>query len=149
HYFADFANFQHQSRLLQTARSPLRWIEDLVERPDRSLHPICHLLMIDFLFGSIAEFSLAVDAERSSREATRGSAHTIPRGETKTSLQVPGLEIEHLLRNPSLSCRQIAQQTGKSVGTIVKYRRQRKIEVKERRKFVGAQTRTSIGHDLL
>ena len=149
HYFADFANFQHQSRLLQTARSPLRWIEDLVERPDRSLHPICHLLMIDFLFGSIAEFSLAVDAERSSREATRGSAHAIPRGETKKSLQVPGLEIEHLLRNPSLSCRQIAQQTGKSVGTIVKYRRQRKIEVKERRKFVGAQTRTSIGHDLL
>jgi len=147
-HFSDFADFEHQARLLATQKNPLRWIEDLVERPHQSAHPICHILLIDFLFGSIAAFGLAVDAERSIPENSQEIAHLINRARVQEPLQLSGGDIEKLLRDPTLSCRQIAQQAGRSVGTIVKYRRQRGILFKERSKFVDSHFRESIQRDL-
>jgi hypothetical protein len=62
HYYADFVAFEHAQRLRRTANTPLQWCHQLVIRPDRASHPICHLLLIGFLFGSVRNFVEAYEA---------------------------------------------------------------------------------------
>jgi len=35
----------------------MRWLQDLIQRPERASHPICHLLLIGYLFETLDNFS--------------------------------------------------------------------------------------------
>ena len=143
-HFDDFESFDHRARLLATAAHPLGWLRPLFDKPQRSLHPICHLLLIEFLFGSVAAFKAACD-ERSpmphpstlndrllaqSVETPNLSSATAPGTPTSAS----PINEEEALRDPALSCRQVAASLGKSVTTVVAWRRARAIPIRERRK---------------
>ncbi|SHH03225.1 TniQ protein [Pollutimonas bauzanensis] len=55
-YYNQFQGFEHRERLLSSSNHPLFWLYSTLRRPERSSHPICHLLLIRFLFGSIEKF---------------------------------------------------------------------------------------------
>ena len=55
-HYNDFDGFEHQVRLLSSANEPLSWLRALISRPFRASHPICHLLLIGFLFHSVDRF---------------------------------------------------------------------------------------------
>lgn len=143
-HFDDFDGFDHQARLLATTAHPLAWLRPLFERPQQSLHPICHLLLIEFLFGSVAAFQadcgargLTPDAP-SLNEPLLAQAAEAPglavSTEPDASSSMLALDHEDLLRDPSLSCREVAARVGKSVTTVVAWRRARAIPIRERRK---------------
>ncbi len=124
-YYDNFQSFPHCERLLSSPKCPLSWLRNLVERPQRSAHPICHLLLIGYLFKSIAVFKQACDA-----------SHKRDGSETVRIDQAPQRSIpsDELLRNLSMSCREIAQQTHRSVTTVVNQRRILGIPISERPK---------------
>lgn len=131
--FDDFDGFEHQSRLLATPAHPLGWLRPLFERPQRSLHPICHLLLIEFLFGSVAAFNSAcVLCVPVSHDAPPAQAVEVPGHESEADSLA--IEREAALRDPSLSCRNVAARFGQSVTTVVSWRRAHSIEIWERRK---------------
>lgn len=133
--FNDFQGFEHQARLLATTENPLGWLRPLIEKPQRSLHPICHLLLIDFLFGSVAAFETACAACDLAPHASPLEAPSPAKtAKTDASSSAPTLADEAALRDPSLSCRQVAASIGRSVTTVVAWRRARNIPIKERRK---------------
>jgi hypothetical protein len=142
--FDDFKGFDHQARLLATTAHPLGWLRPLFEKPQQSLHPICHLLLIEFLFGSVTAFEAACAAHGPApnlptldeRFLARAAEATDVAGATKPEASSSALAIddEDALRDPSLSCRQVAARIGKSVTTVVAWRRARAIPIRERRK---------------
>lgn len=142
--YDDFEGFDHQARLLATAAHPLGWLRPLFDRPERSLHPICHLLLIDFLFGSVAafkvacaEYDLALPARPLDDPSFALAAiDPVVVGAVKVhaSSSTLAITLEDALRDPSLSCRQAAARVGKSVTTVVALRRARAIPIQERRK---------------
>lgn len=144
--FDDFEGFDHRARLLSTAAHPLGWLRPLFEKPQQALHPICHLLLIEFLFGSVAAFQAACAAGSVVPEPPpceepflaqaaeeRNVAGAI---EPVASCSAPAINSEDVLRDSSLSCRQVAAQIGKSVTTVVAWRRARAIPIRERRKVL-------------
>ncbi len=142
--FDDFEGFDHRTRLLATVAHPLGWLRPLFEKPQQSLHPICHLLLIEFLFGSVAAFE-AVCAARSlarhplpTEEPLLAQAAEAPDGtcatEPEASSSALVMDNEDALRDPSLSCRQVAASIGQSVTTVVAWRRARGVPIRERRK---------------
>jgi len=56
-YYDSFNWLSHQKRLLATEKNPMRWLQDLIQRPERASHPICHLLLIGYLFETLDNFS--------------------------------------------------------------------------------------------
>lgn len=142
--FDDFEGFDHQTRLLSTAAQPLSWLRPLLDKPQRSLHPICHLLLIEFLFGSVAAFKAACAAydvapqARALDNSSIARAATAPGGpgaaEAHASPSARAIDHEDTLRDLSLSCREVAARIGKSVTTVVAWRRARAIPIRERRK---------------
>jgi hypothetical protein len=55
-HYRDFIGFQHRERLLRSERAPLQWTNALLKRTDRVTHPVCHLLMLLFLHGTVRSF---------------------------------------------------------------------------------------------
>ena len=127
--FADFQGFEHRNRLLAPAVVPLGWIRDLIERPERAVHPICHLLLIDFLFGSVAAFAITCAEHEVNGAAAIDSTPPLEAPHT-----IAGAELETLLRDTTISCRRLAGFINRSVTTIVKLRRARGVAISERRK---------------
>lgn len=146
HRFDEFEGFEHQARLVAPPRHALGWLQPLFERPQQSLHPICHLLLIEFLFGSVAAFEAAYaacDPEPKARRAGVSSSaqsakalRTYNTGETDNVglSSTLAIDLEQALHNRTLSCRQIAATFGMSVSTVVTKRRYRSIPIRERRK---------------
>lgn len=132
--FDDFRHFEHRDRLLAPASYPLAWVRDLIERPARAVHPICHLLLIDFLFGSVARFAKACSEVQIETPAPK--CQTLPSSLARPRTQGDA-EREALLRDTSLSCRQVADLIDKNVTTVVTLRRSRGIPIRERRKSVS------------
>lgn len=133
--FDDFLGFDHQTRLLATAAHPLGWLSSLFERPQRSLHPICHLLLIDFLFGSVSAFESACAACDLAAHAQPLDAPSFAQPVmAHASSSAQAIDHEAALRDPSLSCRQVAVSIGLSVTTVVAWRRAQTIPIRERRK---------------
>ncbi len=132
--FEDFEGFEHQERLLASAASPLSWIRPLIEIPERSLHPICHLLLIEFLFGSVTVFKSAYAIHDA-----QGTSVLIPAYPDISQSTTIRLSAGHeaALRDTSMSCRQVAALTGHSVTTIVAWRRSQTIPIRERRKTLS------------
>lgn len=142
--FDDFEGFDHQGRLLSTAAQPLGWLRPLFDKPQRSLHPICHLLLIEFLFGSVAAFKAACATCNPAPQAGHLEelclAHTARASggagaaEAHASPSEQAIEHDDILCDPSLSCREVAARIGKSVTTVVAWRRARAMPIRERRK---------------
>ena len=126
-HYADFDGFPHRERLLSTPCSPLSWLRTLIERPQRSSHPICHLLLIGFLFKTVECFSrLVVGQPRQGGHLcnTGAEGERPPRHPLK----------DELLQNLTLSCREVARLTNCSVNTIVSRRRILGLRISERPK---------------
>lgn len=134
-HFDDFQGFDHQTRLLDTAAHPLAWLRPLFEKPQRSLHPICHLLLIEFLFGSMAAFEMAYATCDLLPHAPPLNAPSLAQAaKVHASSSALGIDHEAALRDASLSCRQVAAMTGLSVTNVVAWRRAQTIPIRERRK---------------
>lgn len=134
-HFAGFRGFDHQARLLATTAHPLGWLRPLFKRPQRSQHPICHLLLIEFLFGSVAAFKLAFASCKAALQNQSNHALALAqsaKGHARSSALTTSREVE--LRDQSLSCRQVAAKIGESVTTVVAWRRAHAIPISERRK---------------
>lgn len=56
-FYDGFDSFQHRERLVATERTPLAWLRGLLERPEKLSHPVCHLVLIGFLYGSVKQFA--------------------------------------------------------------------------------------------
>jgi hypothetical protein len=143
--FKDFDGFDHRERLLATSANPLGWIKDLIERPERSAHPICHLLLIDFLFGSIPAFETAC----LSQDHVDATTHHQRSPNLPTARDSPAdIDCESALRDTSLSCRAVAILLGRSVTTVVNLRRERGIPISERRKSLTPTILASVRSEL-
>jgi hypothetical protein len=133
--FNDFHGFDHQARLLATTAHPLGWLRPLFKKPQRSLHPICHLLLIEFLFGSVAAFKVAFAAcEVAPHDPPAGAPPLVQSARVNTRPSALAITHEAELRDQSLSCRQVAAKIGWSVTTVVSWRRAHEIPIEERRK---------------
>lgn len=123
--YADFSGFQHQERILSTPRNPLGWLRTMFGRPDRSSHPICHLILIGYFWGSVGDFVTAVqDVQpllRSEPAINMGVKQSEPAG-------------TELLRDGSLSARAVAEKLGLSISTVVSRRRALGVHVAPRPK---------------
>lgn len=131
--FDDFQGFDHQARLLATAANPLGWLRPLFEKPQRLLHPICHLLLIEFLFGSVTAFATACTACNLAPHVPPLDDPSLAQAAEATASSST-IDHEAALRDSSLSCRQVAARIGQSVTTVVARRRARAIPISERRK---------------
>ncbi len=137
--FNDFQGFDHQVRLLATAANPLGWLRPLFEKPQRSLHPICHLLLIDFLFGSVSAFKTACAVSVEPHAPSLHASSVEQAAMSYASSSALASDYEAALRDTSLSCRQVAASIGRSVTTVVAWRRERNIPIRERPKSQNSE----------
>jgi DNA-binding CsgD family transcriptional regulator/transposase len=134
-YYDDFDGFIHKDRLLSTRLHPLAWLRALVDRPARASHPICHLLLIGFLFRTIEGYQHAL------HEADHNGVRSCDVRNVSPEISlVSEAEERHdlLLKNVTISCRTIARGLGISVTTVVSRRRAMGIPIAERRKSLTA-----------
>jgi len=127
--YADFKGFPFRQRLMSTERWPARWLYDLCCRPERALHPLCHLLLIGLLFKDVRTFfSSAQDIPQVNQIACHA---------TLSESHQHGADALHvLLKNQKLSCRQVAHEAGISTTTVVLRRRSLGVSIAERRKTI-------------
>jgi len=144
-YYQDFSGLTCQQRLLSTTSSPLRWLRDILERPQRYLHPICHILLIKFLFRSISNFRDISNSTNSLSRTNDEDSSLLPK---KSHVKGCVIDTQDLLLNNSLSCREVARRTGKCVNTIVSYRRRLSLPIKERPKKIDAFKKLAISRGL-
>jgi hypothetical protein len=126
-HYHDFSGFQHQQRILSTPKNPLGWLRTIFGRPYRSSHPIFHLLLMGFFWGTVKDFVALVQNGQEIRPL---------KGESEIRLEVKKEESSRtaLLRDVSLSARVVAEKLGVSVNTIVSQRRAMGIPIRSRRK---------------
>ena len=132
-HYDGFAGFLHKRRILSTPKHPLAWLHAIFERPNRSSHPIFHLLLIGLFFGTVERFVAAVRRVPEKNEQVL----SLP---TENG-QIPDAD---LLRNESHSARAVARAVGLSVSTFVSRRRALGVPVSSRRKTVGAELLTFL-----
>ncbi|MFC5742888.1 TnsD family Tn7-like transposition protein [Dyella tabacisoli] len=132
-HYEDFQWTVHRERLLAGDSSTMAWLRTLLSRPRVSVHPICHLLLIGYLFNSIAAFALAI-RDDSDEFSDRSVVAIYPNADDakKGFGSDPGLAI----RDVSLSCRALATMLHRSVTTIVTWRRAAGVPIAERRKWL-------------
>jgi hypothetical protein len=129
--YGDFVGLPFRPRLMSSERFPLRWLYDLCRRPERSLHPLCHLLLIGLLFGSVRNFvSFAVQPAVSGPIGIHPVRQDNNRGKSHSDI------VHTVLANQALSCRQVALEAGVSTTTVVQWRRALGMPITERRKSI-------------
>lgn len=133
---AGFTDMPYRERLLSSASEPMRWVRDLCQRPQRSFHPICHLLFIGTVFGSVAAM---LETVADIRDRAPGKP-TKPLSSTSASARQEELVLK-LLHDIRLSCRDVAVKTGLAVTTIVVRRRALGLPIAERRKSLTPKAR--------
>lgn len=140
-HYSDFSGYDHQQRLLSSVKQPLCWLHSLMERPDRASHPICHLLLIGYLFQNINTFIEHIKSYK--RLDIFSYIDTDKQFLCKKANEI------NLIRDVSLSCRQVARLLNVSTTTIVCKRRQLNIHINERRKLLSTELINNINLDLL
>jgi transposase len=144
-HYDDFRGFPHRDRLLSTPVHPLGWLRTLVDRPSRSSHPICHLLLIGYLFGTIDAFKKAVQhIVRSDVKSLDGMDEII----VTSSSEDTAAQQDRLLHDVSLSCREVAKALNLSVTTVVCKRRTLGVPIAERRKYLDRHRLEAIAKAL-
>jgi len=138
--FYDYFNwFSYQKRLFATEKNPLRWLQDLIQRPERALHPICHLLLIGYLFETVGNFSDCLNKQQISSTSVK----------KLTSCKSPTVVEDSILLDQSKSCRKIAKLYDVSTNYIVKLRRLLGVKINERKKKLNSLLITTIKKDLI
>jgi len=127
--FDDFKSFDYQQRILSSAKTPLAWLRRIFGRPQSSSHPVFHVLLMEFLFGSVKEFLSEVEKPHASSKKNGGR-----QGSSASPFRT--MLPNEQLRDESISATQLAKQFHLSVGTIVSRRRAIGISFTERRKRV-------------
>lgn len=127
--YDDFNGLEFKNRLMATPLHPLRWLEDLVARPERALHPICHLTLIGYLFQDLQSYTAATRVCAPDSDANQ-SPRMLPKLVATADAPISPL------RDMGLSCRTAARLLGISVTTAATYRRAAGIPVSERPKTV-------------
>ncbi|QBP77692.1 hypothetical protein E2K99_23070 [Herbaspirillum huttiense] len=135
--YDDFEGIAFRERLLATENNPMRWIRDLLFRPERSLHPIMHLLLIDILWGSwqsfVDEVALVINGDETEKEKSKSHS---------SSIEKKGFQ--DLDDDESLSCRSVAAKLGVAINTIVQHRLIRGSAVAQRPKKISSALRNAI-----
>lgn len=132
--YDNFDGLDFKSRLMATQRNPLRWLKDLVGRPERALHPICHLTLIGYLFKDLRSYISATRAVATESGAAQRSPLNFPLGAKSHMPNSPLADI-------GLSCRTAARLAGVSVTTAATYRRAAGLPVSDRPKTVTKDVR--------
>ncbi|MFV8637924.1 TnsD family Tn7-like transposition protein [Ralstonia pseudosolanacearum] len=140
----DFVGLPHASRLLATEKTPLAWLHTIFEKPEKSVHPVCHLLLIEFLFGS-------VNAYLSTLASTSGSSarQLAPKDDGGGQHIEATARTNRYLLDTSMSCRQAAILSGTSVTAIVSRRRAAGIPVSDRRKRLNQEIIEALRSDIV
>lgn len=138
-YYDNFNWFSYQKRLFATEKNPMRWLQDLIQRPERALHPICHLLLIGYLFETLDNFSDCLQKQETS------STHIKKVASCKSNTAIEN----SVLRNRSMSCREIAKRYDVSTNYVVKLRRILGVNISERKKTLNSLLTAAIKNDLL
>lgn len=139
-HYNGFRSFVHRDRLLSSSAQPLGWVRALLDRPLRSMHPICHLLLIGFLFKTVAEFAKAIENYALDRKNNDHLENDIPIPLAGSRNQA----MRSLLTNTALSCRSVAKLMNLSVTTVVSRRRSLGVVIQERRKNLTSTRINSI-----
>ncbi|SFI37410.1 Helix-turn-helix domain of resolvase [Collimonas sp. OK307] len=134
-----FSGMYCQERLLSSPSQPLRWLRDLCQRPKRNMHPICHILLAGYLYGDLGSFFTATENRSIEDKSLRRVYSMSP----KLASRNDG-DLERLLHDQSLSCREVARQTGRSVNGIVTKRRALKLAVGLRPKILMSEQENEI-----
>ena len=126
-YYSDFDGFEHQFRLLSSPQTSLAWLRSVVGKPDSAQHPICHLILIRFLFPNFADY---LDLrQRYARSPIKVSAST---HSTKTAVSAQVLP--DLIYRVELSCTEVAKKLKCSVNKVLTMRRAAGLPIAERPK---------------
>ncbi|MFZ4288159.1 TnsD family Tn7-like transposition protein [Variovorax sp. HJSM1_2] len=151
-HYADFDGFEHKRRLLSSESHPLCWLRTVFDRPGVATHPICHLVLIGFLFESIHDFRLACESTQialapwTRKEAPSSTIQ--PSGEATRPNESSDALQRKLLLDTTCSCRQVAISLGLSTTTVVLRRRALKIPIASRCKSLNESMRAAIKVDL-
>lgn len=114
-------------RITELSGNALCWLYELFRDRGRACHPLTHIILINSLFGSIADYAQATADFINSG----GSAEVRPESEPDMHPDVPA---NPTLLDCRISCRSAAAQLGVSVTTVVKRRRVAGLPVASRRK---------------
>lgn len=142
-YFEDFI---HRDRLLASSESSLNWLRTLIQRPERASHPICHLLLIGFLFKSVKTFKEALRHLHIDAEHNINPSKAINNSDLNLDINEQAKIIIH---DSSISCRTAANILNLSVTTIVCRRRALGLPISERRKSLSIIKINAIKDDFL
>lgn len=129
-----------QQRLGTLTRGSLGWVHGLVCRPERLSHPMCHLLLIDMLYGSLDAWLQAID----DTSQTPRDRSTAPRVAVEAEAGTSAGNMEILLEDNTLSCRSIAALAGLATTTVVQMRRRLGIDVPRRSKHLSLSSIESV-----
>lgn len=128
-----FSGMRCRNRLLSSEMQPMRWLRDLVQRPDRNQHPICHLLLIGSLFDDVDSFfHMKIEVP------------VIPNGIQVGVDALHSKQIEALIRDRALSCREVAKRSGMSTTSVVLRRKTLGLPVSIRPKSITDDLLNSI-----
>jgi hypothetical protein len=142
-HYGDFANFQHRERILSTPKHPLSWLRTIFGRPERSSHPVFHLLLIGFFFGSVGAFVRALD------DAATGARKEQAKVRNQSSkVAIAGDSGDALYRNLTISSRKFAQMLHISVNTVISRRRVMGVTVVTRSKILSPDLRRLLENRL-
>lgn len=148
-HYGDFASFFHRERLLSSTAHPLYWLRALLEKPHQASHPICHILLIGFLYETMEKFQQATCAFRGLGTASTTSDTRQQESPVYVATNHPNAQLqEQVLRDTALSCRKAALRLGLSVTTVANQRRILGVPVPPRQCRLDAERRTAIAHDL-
>jgi transposase len=142
-YFDDFI---YRDRLLTSSESSLNWLRTLIQRPERASHPICHLLLIGYLFKSVEKFNEALTLLHLDSEHTLNPSRSIYNSDLSLDIDA---QTSNIIHDSSLSCRKVANILNLSVTTIVCRRRVLGLAISERRKSLTSIKVNAIKKDLL
>lgn len=143
-HYRDFEGFEYANRLKSSETSPLFWLRDMLQRPLRTHHPVCHLLLIGFLFPTFAAFKKTLGATREERQRDPDAAPEERRGRALVMN-----DMHAAVLRTEISCRRAAAELSLSVNTVIKWRTQLGIEVHRRPKKVDSALRQSVSQALL
>ncbi len=138
--FLQLEPFEFGPRLATEGAGPPGWLRSVLSERDRQSHPICHLLLIGVLFGSVDSFMSACKAAPKADGESHSGAHGAAQGQRHLS---ESAEMK-LLRDANRSCRNVAAELKISVSTVVKRRRALGMPIAERRKSMMPERLAAI-----
>lgn len=133
---------EHSERIRASKATPMAWLCSLIYRPDQSHHPVCHLLLIDCLFGSIAELTHWLDSPIA--VSMPGPILAV----TPIAVEPP-LDQHVMLLDSSLSCIAVAGIIRKSVNTVIRMRKALNVAISSRPKYLTSALVSDISTMLL